>query len=116
MSEFIEYLSEVFEPFGPIIVKHMFGGYGLYHDGVMFALVADDVLYLKADIVSVEHFKKQRLNQFEYVKKGKKIKMSYFMAPEEIFDDPGEAEIWANRAYEAALRSKSRKKETGNIK
>ena len=49
MSEFVEYLNEVFAEFGAIQSKKMFGGYGIYHDGVMFALVSDDTLYLKAD-------------------------------------------------------------------
>jgi DNA transformation protein len=49
MSELIAYLPEVFELFGPVTIRKMFGGYGVYHDGLMFALVADDTLYLKAD-------------------------------------------------------------------
>jgi DNA transformation protein and related proteins len=49
MSEFVDSLDEVVAQFGAISAKHMFGGYGIYHDSVMFGLVADDVLYLKAD-------------------------------------------------------------------
>jgi len=48
VSEFVVYLKEVFEQLGPIRARKMFGGYGIYHDGVMFGLVADDTLYLKA--------------------------------------------------------------------
>lgn len=109
MSEFVEYLTEVFEHFGPIHAKRMFGGYGIYRDDLMFDLVADDVLYLKADVASSQHFETRALNAFEYVKSGKKIRMSCFLAPEDIFDDKGEAKIWANRAYEAALQSKKQK-------
>jgi len=46
MSQFVEYLHEVFERFGPIRIRKMFGGYGVYHGGLMFGLVADDTLYL----------------------------------------------------------------------
>jgi DNA transformation protein len=105
MSEFVEYLQEVFERFGPIRARRMFGGYGIYHNDFMFALVADDVLYLKADDESVQAFKDRDLGQFQYVNKGKTIGMSYYLAPEEIFDDPDEARVWALRAYEAAVRS-----------
>ena len=74
----------------------------------MFGLVADDVLYLKADTESEQHFSGRDLEQFEYVKNGKAMKMSYYMAPEEIFEDCSEARKWATLAYEAALRNKQR--------
>lgn len=106
MSEFVDYLSEVLESFGAIRHRRMFGGYGIYHDDLMFGLVADDVLYLKADDQSCGLFEERGLTPFEYVKKGKVMKMSYYLAPEEIFDDPDIAKVWAHHAYEAALRAK----------
>lgn len=106
MSEFVAYLAEVFENFGTIQTRKMFGGYGLYHDGVMFGLVADDSLYLKADETVAPFFTEKGLGQFEYDKGAKLIKMSYYLAPEEIFDDREEAAIWARRSYAAAIRTK----------
>jgi DNA transformation protein len=106
MTEYVAYLKEVFEQFGPIQPRRMFGGYGLFHKGLMFGLVADDVLYLKADDTLSTFFEERGLDQFQYEKQGKTFKMSYFMAPEEIFDDPEEAKGWAARSYEAAVRSK----------
>ena len=106
MSEFVDSLEEVFALFGTIKARRMFGGYGIYHSGLMFGLVADDVLYLKADAKSVEVFSKQGLQPFMYEKRGKKIKMSYYLAPEEIFDDPEQAKAWAVLAFEAALRAR----------
>ena len=110
MSEFVEYLHEVFEHFGSIRSRRMFGGYGIYHDDLMFGLVADDVLYLKADAESSEFFVEKNLAPFEFTKKGKTMQMSYFMAPEEIYDDPEEARLWGIRAFEAALRAKKPKR------
>jgi len=107
MSEFVDYLHEVFVLFGTIYSRRMFGGYGVYHNDLMFALVANDVLYLKADSESSPYFEKSGSSQFEYIKNGKKVKMSYYMAPEEIFDDPDEANVWAVRAYDAAVRSRN---------
>lgn len=105
MSEYIKFLEEVFEQFGPIHPRRMFGGHGLFHKGLMFGLVADDVLYLKADETLATFFEERGLDQFQYDKRGKIIKMSFYMAPEEIFDDPVEAKGWAVRSYEAAARA-----------
>ncbi len=107
MSEFVDYLTEVFDQFGEIRARKMFGGYGIYHEGVMFGLVADDTLYLKVDDSTAEYFESRGLGQFEYDKGGKIVKMSYYLAPEEIYDDPDEAVIWAKRAYEVAFRTKA---------
>lgn len=104
MSEFTDYLNEVFEKFGTVQARKMFGGYGLYHDGVMFGLIADEQLYLKADTDTAHYFQNKGLEQFTYTKTGKLIKMSYFLAPEEIFEDRDEAAIWAHRSFEVAFR------------
>jgi len=107
VSEYIEYLQEVFEPFGPVRARRMFGGYGLYHDGLMFALVVDDVLYLKADHHSRGAFEQAGLPPFEYPRNGQLVKMSYYQAPEELLEDPDQTVVWARRAFEAALRARS---------
>lgn len=112
MSEFANYLIEVFAGFGNVTVKRMFGGQGLFHNNLMFGLVADDVLYLKADSQSAHRFTDRDLRAFEYDKKGKPVKMSYYLAPEEIFDDADEATAWATLAYAAAARAKRPNKKT----
>lgn len=112
MSEYIEYLGEVFEEFGPITTRKMFGGYGVYYNGLMFALVADDMLYLKTDEKNSDYFLKSGLSQFEYNKNGKIVKMSYYRAPDEIMDDRDLAAVWARRSYEAALRVQSSKRKS----
>ena len=104
MSEFTDSLEAVFSLFGRVETRRMFGGHGVFHDGLMFGLVADDVLYLKADAESSGLFEDRRQPQFEYQKGTGSVKMSYYMAPEEIFDDAGAARDWAIRAFEAALR------------
>jgi DNA transformation protein len=106
MSEYVDYLHEVFALFGPIRARKMFGGYGIYRDDVMIGLVADDTLYLEADAQTKAHFEAARLPCFEYDNGKKVIRMSYWLAPAEVLDDPDEARVWAQRAYEAALRAK----------
>ncbi len=110
MSDYVEYLKEVFSEFGSILPRRMFGGYGIFYKGLMFGLVADDSLYLKVDETISSFFTDRELEQFSYEKQGKAFKMSYFMAPEDIFDDPEEAKIWADRSYAAAVRSSKPKK------
>lgn len=104
MSEYIEYLREVFEDFGPITARKMFGGYGIYHDGRMFGLVADDTLYLKVDAENLAWFEEEGLEPFMYEKNGRSVKMSYHLAPDDIMDDRELAAVWARRSFEAALR------------
>lgn len=110
MSEFTQYLQEVFELFGPISARKMFGGYGIYHQGLMFGLVADDTLYLKADAENLGYFQELELGPFEYSKQGKVMKMSYYLAPDEIMDDREQAAIWAQRSFAAAVRGKRGKR------
>ena len=93
----------------------MFGGHGVFHEGLMFALVADDVLYLKADDVSAPAFQRLGLGPFVYDKAGTKMAMSYYLAPESILDDPDEARAWAALAFEAALRAKRPKPALGGL-
>ena len=105
MSEFIEYLHEVFAEFGPIRARRMFGGHGIYHNGLMFALVADDVLYLKVNETSRKYFVDRGMLPFEYSKQNRRVTMSYYQVPEEIFEDSELAVVWARRAYQAAMGS-----------
>lgn len=105
MSSFVDTLPEVFERFGRVMARRMFGGHGVYHDGRMFALVLGDTLYLKTDAESAAHFDRLQLPAFSYERQGKLMQMSYREAPAEVFEDRDEAAIWARRAWEAALRS-----------
>lgn len=103
---FIAHCYELLEPFGRVNARRMFGGYGIYHDGLMFGLVADDVLYLKVDPESKPIFLEEGLSPFMYDGKGKVIEMSYHRAPDTAMEDPDSMTEWAERAYAAAVRSK----------
>lgn len=110
MGSFVDYLPEVFAEFGTIALRKMFGGHGVYHQGLMFGLVAGDVLYLKADAVNVRFFEQEDLEPFEFVAENRTVKLSYRRAPDEIFDDRELAAQWARRSYEAALRAQAARK------
>jgi len=108
-DEFAQHLNDVFRLFGPISLHRMFSGYGIYHDGIMFGLISQDTLYLKADAENSAAFRDQGLSQFEYVRQGKIIGLSYYQAPEIVLEDANEAALWARRSFEAALRANASK-------
>ncbi|MGJ7563089.1 TfoX/Sxy family protein [Variovorax sp. GB1R11] len=105
MSAFVDSLHEIFERFGRITPRRMFGGHGIFHEGRMIAIVLGDTLYLKSDAESAPHFDRQNLPPFTYMRQGKSMPMSYRQAPADLFEDREEAARWGRRAYEAALRS-----------
>ena len=108
---FRDYLVHQLEPFGLVAAKRMFGG-GLFRDGTMFALIADDVLYLKADEQNQADLEDRGMGPFFYEKKDRKepVKMSYWEVPPDVLEDPGELCQSAVRAWEAARRSGTGKK------
>ena len=108
-KEFSIYVVELMQSLGPVRVKAMFGGYGIFLNGLMFGLIADNVLYLKIDQETENEFKAMGLEPFTYHKKGKELKMSYYQAPEEVLEDSEEMHLWASKAYSAALRAASKK-------
>jgi DNA transformation protein len=104
--DFADHLHELFAPLGTIQIKRMFGGAGIYVEGIMFALLADDVLYLKADAENRPLFEAENLEAFSYAAKGKqRVSLSYFRAPDEAMDSPQLMLPWARSALGAALRS-----------
>ncbi len=108
--EFGEFLKEQLAAFGPVDVKRMFGDAGLFRDGLMFALIADDVLYFKVDDENTGAFEAEGLDHFTYTtKKGDRGLMSYRRAPERCLDDPDDMVEWAGLAFSAAMRANSKK-------
>jgi DNA transformation protein len=109
-SEFVEFILEMMALFGSVEAKRMFGGYGLYLDGVMFALVADDVLYFKVDDHTRSAFEKQQSEVFTYHKNGTSCKMSYCSAPDDVLESQQAMYTWSQTAYDAALRAHQQKR------
>lgn len=96
--------------------KSMFGGYGIYMHELMFALVADDVLYFKTAANNLVDFEQRELAAFSYERNGKRFNMSYSEAPGEVLDAPDEMRRWASSAIDAAVianKNKTHKKNSG---
>ncbi|MCG7394195.1 TfoX/Sxy family protein [Microvirga sp. ACRRW] len=105
-----EAIREIFETFGPVQIRRMFGGQGVYRDGLMFALEASGELYLKADTESEGTFRELGSRPFTYAAKGgRTTAMSYWLMPESALDDQDEAADLARLAFQSALRAKAAK-------
>ena len=109
-QEYVLYVVDMMQTIGPVYSKKMFGGHGIFLEGLMFALIADGALYLKADQESEDDFIARGLEAFTYTMKGKVTKMSYYRAPEETLEEIELMNEWANKAYSAAVRAASGKR------
>ncbi len=101
----LDLLRDLLGPVGHIVVRRMFGGAGIYADGVIFALISDDVFYLKADAQSEPRFLAEGLPRFTYESKSGVVALPYWRAPERLFDDPDEMSEWAREAIAASRRT-----------
>lgn len=109
--EFRDFLLELFEPLGPVRIKNMFGGYGIYAGNVFFSLVFDEVIYFKADDETRPAFEAEGKPAFVLTNStGEKITTSYHQIPERLYDEPDEFVAWARRSVDAAIRFKANKK------
>jgi DNA transformation protein len=106
-----DFIRDLFAPFGPVTVKRMFSGAGIFADGLMFGLVVRDVIYLKADDANRIDFEREGCAPFAYTR-GKKSgrprehALPYWRLPERLYDDPDELAEWARRSFAAAERKK----------
>ena len=103
------YIVDLLAGMGPVYSRRMFGGYGIFLDGLMFALIADNTLYFKVDDDSRAAFEELGLSAFTYYKQGKPARLNYYQAPEEALEDTGMMLTWGNQAYAVALRAAAAK-------
>jgi DNA transformation protein and related proteins len=113
---FLALLQDLLSDLGHVTSKRMFSGAGVYVDGVIFALVIDDVLYLKTDEESRAAFEAEGLEPFSFLKQGKRISTSYRRAPERLLDDAPEMQRWARRALTVTAQKAAAPKRKGNKK
>ena len=106
-----EFIRDLFVQFGPVTVRRMFSGAGIFRDGLMFGLIVRDVIYLKADDISIADFEREACKPFTYTRgkaagRPSQHALPYWRVPERLYDDPDELAEWARRAFEAAERKR----------
>ncbi len=103
-------IIDLFAAFGRVNVRRMFGGFGIYADGVMFALASRGVIYLKADDATAAAFRQEGTGPFTYATKhGRHASLSYWRLPDRLYDDPDELAAWARTALTVARRAQAPK-------
>jgi DNA transformation protein len=107
-----EFIRDLFSQFRPVTVKRMFGGAGVYCEGLMFGLVFDGAIFLKVDETSIPDFEREGSRPFVYTRAKSPDRVgrhspSYWRLPERLYDDPDELAVWAGRALAIAQRKKA---------
>jgi DNA transformation protein len=106
---YLEFLKDAFADFGEVSIRKMFGGAGVYRDGVMFGLVAGATLYLRADPATSPAFAAEGKGPFVYEARGKSSAMPYWEVPERLLEDGEELAEWAGKAVAVARAAKTGK-------
>ena len=104
-EEFIAYILDQLSGWGDVTARKMFGGVGLYRDGKMFSLIADDVVYLKVDDSNREAFVQAGSSAFKPYQ-DKATTMSYFEVPPDVLEEPEELVRWARQSLDIQKRKK----------
>jgi DNA transformation protein and related proteins len=107
-----DFIVELFAPFGQVTVRRLFGGAGLFAEGLMFGLVFDGAIFLKVDDASIPDFEREGSVPFVYTRaespgRVSRHSLSYWRLPERLYDDPDELVSWAQRALAIAERRKT---------
>ena len=102
-----ERIAELFDGLGPVTVRRLFGGKGIYHRGVIVAIVLRGELMLKGDELVGPQYEAAGSSRWTYVGKrhGKLVAMPYWTVPDGALDDPDEMTAWVRKAYEAGVRA-----------
>ena len=106
--DFVAHVVDLLSAMGPVLSRRMFGGAGLYFDGLFFALVADDVLYFKADDTNRQDFLDAGSEPFRPFPD--KPSMGYYAVPDDVLDDADELARWAQKAVAVAQRAAGTKR------
>ncbi len=110
-SEYVEYLLDSLGDAGTLNSRRMFGGHGLFCNGLMFALIADDIVYLKGDEQSAPNYQQAGCERFSYTRPNKLCYLNYYRAPDITLDDPFELQEWAAIAIASAQRADAKKRQ-----
>ncbi len=101
--EFLNLIIEKLSPIGDIKGRAMFGGYGIFHEGLMFALISEDILYFKVNDSNRDRYEKAGSKPFPHG-------ISYWEVPTEVFEDTTQLHEWANISIAIAEEAAKKKR------
>ncbi len=105
--DFVRYVVEdLLSDRGTLSYRAMFGAFGLYKEGVMFAVVDEDELFLKVNDTTKRLFQAAGSRPLTYEARGKEIALSYWSVPAYVMDDREELGRWVDQAWQVAMSYK----------
>ena len=107
-TNYVEYVLDLLSPLGSITSRAMFGGYGIYKDSIIVAIIAYDELYFKVDSTNQLQYENLGSTPFTFLTKDKKIAMSYWKVPLEIMEDESQLSVWLEQSYDISLKNKKK--------
>ncbi len=107
-ASYRDFVVEQLERVAPVTARPMFGGVGLYAEGLFFALIAEDRLYFKVDDSTRPDF--ERLGREPFRPYGEEGAMGYYEVPADVLEDPSQLGPWMRKAIDVAARAKTRKR------
>lgn len=99
--EYLDFVLDQLGPLGPVVSRRMFGGVGLYHQGVFFGLLADDTLFFKVNDRTRPGYEAAGSPRFDPYRDGR-ASFNYFAVPVHVLEDRELVSAWARDAVEAA--------------
>ena len=112
-DDFAEFLREQLAPLGRVTMRRMFGKSGVFCDGLMLGMVTGNTLYFRVDDHNRATFKEaESFPPLNYEKQGRTIDLSFWRAPERLFDEPDELVTWGRAALAAARRVAAKRQRT----
>ena len=109
MSQYSDHVLDCLQPFGDIRCRRMFGGYGFFREGLMFALLANEDLYMKAHDESAKIYQALGSEPFTFMKHGKPVVMSYWKLPPDMLENLEALERYVEISCEAARAAATKK-------
>lgn len=107
VSGYANYILDLLLPLGNMKARKMFGGFGIYKNGIFFALIINNILYFKVDDTNQSDYESFGSKPFTYTNKNEKlVSMSYWEVPIDILENHDAIAKWVEKAVQAAQLAK----------
>ncbi len=108
-DEYLEYVLEQLSSLRGLVPRRMFGGAGIYHDELFFALIFKDTLYFKVNDANRAGYEARGMAKFRPYESRPQVSLTYYEVPVDVLENREELTIWAHQAVQAAAASKMEK-------